>query len=751
MLGGGFFSPSQKENRMRILMLTDKMELGGAETHIFALCKRLAENGHCLALMSAGGFHSDKLREFGVKVIEAPFDKRSLPTMLKARRILKRYMHLYDVIHAHTRYTAALAARLRGQNRLPKLVTTAHLPFLRRGLGRLTHWGDLTLAVSEDIRRHLIIHYNVRSENILLTRNGIDLSHFKPQKMPGKYIVHTSRIDTGRSKTAFMLVNIAPYLKKSGVADGIIIAGEGDRFDELTKLCDKKNAEIGGTFIKLTGALTDVKDVLLSAKLFVGVSRSLLEAMAMKIPSIASGDEGYGGIISSATAEVLEESNFCARGLGESREERLLADILRLCGSAKLMKASAEAGFFTVCERYSDLSLAKDAETAYRKVLKTRRAVLLGYFGFQNLGDEQILRTATEQLLRRDVMMVNILCKNYTVKRPYENLAYYDRDKLFDIIRSISSSDILILPGGNLLQNETSLCSLIYYSSIVFFARIMGKRVYMLSSGVGRLKGRFANFLARRSIRACDFIGARTECDLSLIKGFSPRGEACIMPDLCFTRKPCLDEKKIPQTERKFFAVIVLRGYTPSADDIRTIESFTRLRAKIIIISRLYDFSYTKELFESEGFFLYTPSELKELNSILSECRFSISSRLHGAIFSLLCGIPCLISTHSIKNRALLSEVKKRCEALGIESPLISFLGNSAADSLRDLTQHGAELAEALTTSEQTYHSSGSPGLAEKILTIASMNEALASDGLIRELSADTTACLDRLFGTPNI
>ena len=55
--------------RMKILMLTDKMEAGGAETHIETLALALTARGHDVTVLSAGGRIADRLEAAGVKQI----------------------------------------------------------------------------------------------------------------------------------------------------------------------------------------------------------------------------------------------------------------------------------------------------------------------------------------------------------------------------------------------------------------------------------------------------------------------------------------------------------------------------------------------------------------------------------------------------------------------------------------------------------------------------------------------------------
>ena len=664
---------------MRLLVLADKMESGGAETHIFSLLKNLLAKGFDITLISGGGVWADMLRQMGVRCIFAPCDKRTPVSVAACLKIIKREMKNCDIVHAHTRFTAAAAWYLRGLSKFPKIVTTAHLPFAKKGLGRLCRWGDATLAVSEDIKAHLVRVWGVDGEKIFLTKNGIDTEIFSPKENEGDAIVHVSRIDKGRSKTAFMLAEIAERLSKILPDIRIIIAGGGDDFSALQEVCRAKNAAIGREVIILTGATEKIAPILEKAAVFVGVSRALLEAMAMKLPSIASGDEGYGGIITEESIPDLERSNFCARGLREGNPDTLFSDIIRLYNDKNLSEKSRSAGYETVIKRYTAKGFTEDAIKAYRMVMGNFSALLLGYFGFGNMGDEVSLQIAAEELFGRGFCKILVLTpeQNRSVSSP--KVSFFNRNSPMAIFSALRQCDVLILPGGNLLQNETSNRSLFYYSSIILAGRVMKKRIYFLSSGFGEIKGKIASKITALCLNSAYFIGARTTLDLAAVKSLSKTKYARLMPDLCFI----LDCPPMPhQKSEESFSFIVSSASTPRGEDLTVIEKYTGLSAKIVIICEKEDFRKAEKLSLESEKRLLSPASKEELFDIISPSRFVISARLHGAVFSLISGKQVFLSCHSPKCRALVDEIEKRSEKMGIPSPIRAYYGRNIAKTL---------------------------------------------------------------------
>ena len=230
---------------MKILMLTDKMDIGGAETHILTLIEELSALGADITLMTSGGVYAENNLKNIVRTVYLPLDKRDMKSILKSKRAIREALPFFDVIHAHTRFTAFISKSARGRIKYPPIVTTAHLDFPTFPFGPLTYWGERTLAVSRDIEEHLIRKYRVGGERIMTTRNSIDYSIFTPGQEREKLIIHTSRIDKDRSRTAFMLTEAAKTILKNHRDWRILIAGTGDMYTKLYKAVGITNKTLG--------------------------------------------------------------------------------------------------------------------------------------------------------------------------------------------------------------------------------------------------------------------------------------------------------------------------------------------------------------------------------------------------------------------------------------------------------------------------------------------------------------------------
>lgn len=645
------------------------MDIGGAETHILSLASSLIKMGHAVTLISAGGAYIDEATRLGISSVIAPTKRPSVMGAIECKRILRRELSQakYDVVHAHTRYTAHIAARTLKGTAVP-LVVTAHLTFSLGLKKYLSVWGDATLAVSEDIKDYLTCEYRLSEDSIITTVNGIDSERFSYSPRHKKRIIHTSRLDRDRSLCASLLLKSAEHLLKSHPAWEIVIAGDGEDFSKIKAAADRVNLALKREAVILTGAVTDVERVVSSGSIFVGVSRSALEGASAGLAVILCGNEGYGGILCKDNFAKMAKTNFCARDCDMASEEKLIGDLEALMDNPSQIHEYGEYLSGRVREDFSGLRMANDAIRAYQlsRTKKRSSAAVIGYFGYGNLGDEETLGVISSALNDRHIEVIHPTGG----KKRRGALG-----RIRDTRRAIRASHIVILGGGNLLQNETSIRSLIYYCEAIRYARRCGKRILVLSSGLGEISGSFWRKYAMRALLECDFLGLRTDADIveyaalsSLCERQPPRPTR--MPDLCFT---------LPSTESEkegYIAFIISKNGSLDAPSIREFARTSNLKPLIISIFDREDKERAGKLSRELSAPLYLIKSREELLSILSRCTVTVSERLHGAVFSILSKTPVFLDTARSKCEALVKEcelVARKCGAKNPVLPLSSF------------------------------------------------------------------------------
>ena len=232
---------------------------------------------------------------------------------------------------------------------------------------------------------------------------------------------------------------------------------------------------------------TDINEIVAAGDVFVGVSRAALEAMAGAKPVIIAGNEGYHGIF---TPDKLAEAmlgNFCCRGLPMCTPDALYADCKALLSAgSEVWKDMGAYNRQVIFDNYSVARMAEDALSVYRQVWKKRSAVISGYYGYHNLGDDAILLSIRRRLesLSDDVTLTALSNAPETTRAEY-GVEAVQRFNLFQVRRAVKNADLLISGGGSLLQDRTSTRSLMYYLEVIRTALRYHKPVMLYANGIG--------------------------------------------------------------------------------------------------------------------------------------------------------------------------------------------------------------------------------------------------------------------------
>ncbi len=129
------------------------------------------------------------------------------------------------------------------------------------------------------------------------------------------------------------------------------------------------------------------------------------------------------------------------------------------------------------------------------------RALLSGYYGKGNGGDEALLATLL-QMLPPHVIPV-VLSGNPEETRDRYHVEAYDRMAPLPVLQALRSCDALIWGGGSLIQDATSAVSPFYYGGMMALAQRMGLKTIAWAQGIGPLKRPVTRWLARQTFGGC--------------------------------------------------------------------------------------------------------------------------------------------------------------------------------------------------------------------------------------------------------
>jgi glycosyltransferase involved in cell wall biosynthesis len=328
-------------------------DIGGSERVGVDLALQYRDRGYeviCFALYGSRGPFRDMLEQCGLRCVDLDYSLRSrwmrratfqveVWKFLRRERIAALHLH-----HATALILCGIPARLAG---VQHTVMTEHAlfqlqerPSYRRSAARYCRFAQNITVVSPDQLEYFHSELGVARERLHYIPNGVNVRSRDPTA--GRRI----RQEFGISPDAFVFLfagrlnevkNLPVMLRAvSGwtrpTRGRLIIAGDGPERAMLEALCKSLGIE---DLVTLTGARSDVPDLLAAADAFVMSSRTegapmaLLEAMSAAVPCVATAvggipdllGEGAGVLVaagsvdglSSAMTQLIKEPRLCAQ------------------------------------------------------------------------------------------------------------------------------------------------------------------------------------------------------------------------------------------------------------------------------------------------------------------------------------------------------------------------------------------------------------------------------------------------------
>jgi len=307
--------------RPRVLHLITSFEIGGTERQAVELLKRLDAKRYDvrLAVLRNEGPFYEEIRSRFSNVPEFPltsfYNSNALRQLARLRRLIVRQK--IDLLHAHDFYSGlfgAAAARLAGvrviacQRHLKLSDRRAH-ELGSRLIHRLAH---RVLVNSEAIRDKIINHDGASPGKIRVIRNGIIESN-EPRTKAREQLCYELRIGNGATligsvarlqpvKGHRYLIEAAATVLRERPDVHFVLIGDGPLRNEIEMQCGRLGIS---DRVHLLGDRSDVAlllpafDLLVLASLHEGLPNAVMEAMAARVPVVAT---AVGG-----TKELIED------------------------------------------------------------------------------------------------------------------------------------------------------------------------------------------------------------------------------------------------------------------------------------------------------------------------------------------------------------------------------------------------------------------------------------------------------------
>ena len=312
----------------------------------------------------------------------------------------------------------------------------------------------------------------------------------------------------------------------------------------------------------------------------------------------------------------------------------------------------------------------------------TKRVVISGYYGFGNFGDEAILSVLIDRLKKIGLEIVVLSSNPRKTSMDYfvNSINSFD---FYQVTGLLKQSDILISGGGSLLQDVTSLKSLLYYLWVIFTALRYRKKVIIFAQGIGPINNKIAKFFTGQILKHCTYVSVRDAKSHALLEKMGVKSN--LLCDPIFS----LDFKK---SKNSGCIGIQLRNFPTMNDNLlyklarQIVKDFFDKNVKIFSFQDSLDLDVCKKfqkiltsLNPSIKTEIISGNSIQDVINEISGLEFMIAMRFHALVTALKSGIKSIAVNYDIK-------VEKLANEAGL--PLISMDASEDLDLIFEEMKH---------------------------------------------------------------
>ncbi len=674
---------------MKILHMISGGDSGGAKTHVFALMRKLPEYCDVKMVCFIKGQFFDELQEIDVQseLVEQK-NRFDLSVVSRLKELCKR--DGIQIIHAHGARANFIASHLKKHVDIP-VVTTVHSDYLldfdglykkivftalnTHALKKL----DYYIGVSSSFK-DMLISRDFRPNSIFTVYNGMDYSspmEYCQKEEFGKrigleydekltYVGLIGRHDRVKGHDIFL--DAAKEVLKQNKNVRFVIAGDGEGRDALVE----QAKTLGITeYLTFAGFVKDIYSFLNFVDINTLCSRCesfpyvLMEGARMAKPTISSAVGGIPDLVMDGkTGLLFEKENSkqfaqCILSLVEDKE--------RAKSLGEALKEHAESNF-------SSDSLARTHRDIYSAILRDNSdkkkydAVISGYYGYKNSGDDALLLGMIKSLkeCKSDIRLA-VLSKNPVETKYIYRVDSFSRFNVFSLRKAVKNTHLLINGGGSLIQDATSFKSLVYYLYVMHLAKKKGAKVFVYANGLGPLKDSSLKIVSKTLSKCADKITLRDAESVNELNRLGlgdmpytlsadpallldvPQGDLC---------RKLLSKEGVP-TDKKLMCVCV-RPW--DNNDERFEEKLAavcdRANKNLGLVTVLLPMKPATDAkicraiadkMTSESFVINNEVDVQSALGIISASYVSVGMRLHALIYSLCACVPSIGITYDPK------------------------------------------------------------------------------------------------------
>ncbi len=341
------------------------------------------------------------------------------------------------------------------------------------------------------------------------------------------------------------------------------------------------------------------------------------------------------------------------------------------------------------------------------------QVVVAGYYGYGNIGDEAILRSLLADLGHERPDLRFVVLTGDIPKPPQSvpaapaasaadgvpgTVEYVPRLQPRAVLAAMRRSQMLILGGGGLIQDVTSLRSLLYYLGLIWSAKRLGLPVAIYGGGIGPVQTGVGRVLARLVLPQVDLAALRDRRSIEAARALGVREERLVLTaDPAFGLDGCggqggpdgvtvgeswsgdgdhilagaawaaLARSGVPDSARGRLLGLALRQPMRREDEAAVADVLAQVAGRgqglypvLVPFHPEEDAAPLARLGLAAGVphaVLAGVREPELLLAVVRQLRVVVAMRLHAVIFAVTAGVPCVALSYDPKVEALADDV----------------------------------------------------------------------------------------------
>lgn len=346
------------KKQRRILMCLEQLNIGGVETAVLTLSKGYIRAGHKVFVAAKEGIFSSELKKLGVKCFNIEYDivnnfvlerKEELINFCKENEITEVHFHQYPCViywlpvclELNIPYLAYVHSIIPGT---PQWFMK-DFPVFRTALPMFFENASKIVCIAENTKNEIEELFHVGENHYKIIPNSLDMDLFKNDKISKniKKFGIVARLSEEKYISITKGIDLFVDYSKKHKGCSLIVVGDGPILDRL------KEYVRGNKDITFVGRTSDVAGFMKKIDAYIGVDRSILEAIASKKLAIVSSYYGNINIVTKDNIEEASLANFSGNNL--ENDSKVLDKICNL--SMSDYKKIVDSNYLFVNNKYS--------------------------------------------------------------------------------------------------------------------------------------------------------------------------------------------------------------------------------------------------------------------------------------------------------------------------------------------------------------------------------------------------------------